>query len=203
LDQKAQAQPPIGLGQSAAVATRHLLTAFAVTCMVIISLLIAPGWIGISGASLAAIVTAIAVIDYQSFRIPDWLNATGFVFALIHAAVQEPEAALAAIATACLRGMALALILLALRKAYKLWRGRDGLGLGDVKLAIVAGAWLDWLLIPIAIELATFAALTAYCLGHFVFGRPISATARLPFGTFLAPAIWICWILGQVMSGSF
>jgi leader peptidase (prepilin peptidase)/N-methyltransferase len=69
------------------------------------------------------------------------------------------------------------------------------LGLGDVKLAAVAGAWLDWLTIPIAIELAAFAALSAYLFRHLAFGKAISATQRFPFGTFFAPAIWLSWIL--------
>ena len=34
----------------------------------------------------------------------------------------------------------------ALRYGYARLRGRQGLGLGDVKLAFVAGAWLDWLM---------------------------------------------------------
>jgi leader peptidase (prepilin peptidase)/N-methyltransferase len=74
-------------------------------------------------------------------------------------------------------------------------RGRQGLGLGDVKLAFVAGAWLDWTVIPIAIQLAAFAALSAYIVRQLAFGRSISATGRMPFGLFFAPAIWICWLL--------
>ena len=94
-----------------------------------------------------------------------------------------------------MRGAALALVFLALRNGYARMRGRQGLGLGDVKLAGVAGAWLDWLVMPIAIELAAFAALTGYMLRHVLFRRPISATDRLPFGFFFAPAIWLSWVL--------
>jgi len=80
-------------------------------------------------------------------------------------------------------------------------RGRPGLGLGDVKLAGVAGAWLDWLVIPIAIELAAFSALTAYLLQHIVLARSISPTKRLPFGTFFAPAIWVSWLFEARLFG--
>ena len=41
---------------------------------------------------------------------------------------------------------------LTVRMVYAQVRGRQGLGLGDVKLALVAGAWLDWMMIPIAID---------------------------------------------------
>jgi leader peptidase (prepilin peptidase)/N-methyltransferase len=71
----------------------------------------------------------------------------------------------------------------------------QGLGLGDVKLAFVAGAWLDWLTIPLAIQLAAFAALSAFLVRQLVSGQSMSATNRMPFGLFLAPAIWICWLL--------
>jgi leader peptidase (prepilin peptidase) / N-methyltransferase len=73
-----------------------------------------------------------------------------------------------------------------------------GIGLGDVKLAGVAGAWLDWPSIPIAVEIAALAALAVCLVRWLAFGRAISATTRLPFGLFLAPAIWIAW-LGETM----
>ena len=162
---------------------------------VYLSLISAPGTIGVLAAGLALVMLAIAVIDWRSFIIPNWLNAAGLSLALVHAAVQEPEAMLQAVVLAGLRGAVLALIFLALREGYVRFRGRQGLGLGDVKLAFVAGAWLDWPMIPIAIQLAAFAALSAYIVRHLIFGRPMSATSRMPFGLFFAPAIWISWVL--------
>jgi prepilin signal peptidase PulO-like enzyme (type II secretory pathway) len=53
-----------------------------------------------------------------------------------------------------------------------------GMGSGRVKLAFVAGAWLNWLMIPIAIQLAAFATLSGYSgligLGNGVGVRPIA-----------------------------
>jgi leader peptidase (prepilin peptidase)/N-methyltransferase len=43
--------------------------------------------------------------------------------------------------------------------------------------------------------LAAFAALSAYLARQLVSGQAMSATNRMPFGLFLAPAIWICWLL--------
>lgn len=160
-----------------------------------VSLVSAPGTIGILGAGLALIMLAIAVIDLRSFIIPDVLNVAAAVMAIMHAAAQEPEAMLQAVGIAILRGTVLALIFLALRSGYARWRGRQGLGLGDVKLAFVAGAWLDWFTIPVVIQLAAFGALTAYLVRYLVSGQPLSGTSRMPFGLFLAPAIWICWLL--------
>ena len=79
--------------------------------------------------------------------------------------------------------------------AYRWWRGRDGLGLGDIKLAGVAGACLGLATVFAAVELATLSALAAYFLAGAIRKRPLKATALLPFGLFLAPAIWFGWLL--------
>lgn len=162
---------------------------------VYLSVVSAPGTIGLLGAGFALVMLAIAVIDWRSFIIPDRLNLAGGGLALMSAAAQEPEAMLRAVAAAVLRGMVLALIFLAVRYGYARWRGRQGLGLGDVKLAFVAGAWLDWLMVPIAIQLAAFAALSGYLLRQLISGQSISASSRMPFGLFFAPAVWLCWLI--------
>ena len=108
-----------------------------------------------------------------------------------------------AVTIAALRGVVIAVIFYALRFGYARLRGRQGLGLGDVKLAFVAGAWLDWVMIPIAIQLAAFAALSTYLGRQLVNGQSISATNRMPFGLFFAPAIWIGWLLEVSWLGAF
>jgi leader peptidase (prepilin peptidase)/N-methyltransferase len=159
------------------------------------SLARAPGPIGALGAGLALVMLAIAVVDWRSFIIPDGLNLTAAALAVVHAAALMPEAMPWAVAMAAVRGATLALMFLAIRYGYARIRGRQGLGLGDVKLAFVAGAWLDWLIMPIAIELAAVAALAVYVLRQRVLGHALSRTSRIPFGAFLAPAIWLGWLL--------
>ena len=170
------------------------IIALIAVAMVYISLVSVPGVVGVLGAGLALVVLAIAISDWHNFIIPDWLNITGGILALIQAAAQEPTV-VQPVALAAFRGLVLALIFLALRYGYARYRGRQGLGLGDVKLAFVAGAWLDWLMLPIAIQLAVLATLTAYIARHIASGQPLSAVSRMPFGLFLAPAIWVCWLL--------
>jgi len=176
---------------AAAKAMLALVAAAAVS----VSLISAPGLIGPLGAGLALVMLAIALVDWQRFIIPNRLNIAAGGLALLHAAAQEPEAMLQAVATAALRGFAVAFMFYALRFGYARMRRRQGLGLGDVKLAFVAGAWLDWVMIPVAIQLAAFAALSAYLVRQLVSGQAISVINRLPFGLFLAPAIWLCWLL--------
>jgi leader peptidase (prepilin peptidase)/N-methyltransferase len=109
---------------------------------------------------------------------------------------------LTAVAFAVVRGTVFASVFFVIRYAYWRVRGREGLGLGDVKLAGVAGAWLDWSFMPVAVEITACVALLVYLVRHFALGRPIQATSRLPFGLFFAPTIWLCWLLETMVMGS-
>jgi leader peptidase (prepilin peptidase)/N-methyltransferase len=153
-----------------------------------------PDWHGAFGSALALLMLAIAVSDIRHFIVPDALSGTAFVLGLVAAALFDDAPLAEAILMSLLRAAAAALPLLALMLLYEWWRGRPGLGLGDVKLAAVAGAWLDWFTIVGVIEVAALAALTAYAVWRYVLRRPIVATTPLPFGLFLAPAIWAGWL---------
>jgi leader peptidase (prepilin peptidase)/N-methyltransferase len=176
------------------------LAALAVA-LAVLSILAAPGLPGWLGAGLALIALAIAAIDARFFIIPNQLSAAGFALALVNAAILAPHAMGEAVALAALRGAVLALLFLGLRALYRRVRGREGIGLGDVKLAGVAGAWLGWMTIPIAIEIAALSALAVYGVRHYVGGRPLDAALKFPFGLFLAPSIWLCWLLEVVLLG--
>jgi leader peptidase (prepilin peptidase) / N-methyltransferase len=162
---------------------------------VAVSVVIAPGVRGVFGAALALLMLAIAVVDARRFVILNELTVAALTLGLLQVAVDAPEAAVPALALALARAAVLALLFLALRALYWRWRGREGLGLGDVKLAAVAGVWLDWQAIPVAIEIAAVTALAVYATGHILGRRRIHAATRLPFGLFLAPAVWLAWLL--------
>lgn len=150
------------------------------------------GWLG---AGLALIMLAIAVVDRRHFLIPNSLNAAGLALGLVHSVVVEQEDVGAALADAVLRAAVLALAFFALRLIYARLRRRQGFGLGDVKLAAVAGSWLSWSIMPIAVEIAALSALCVYALRRYALRRPLRPTSRLPFGLYFAPAIWIGWLL--------
>ena len=160
-----------------------------------------PGAGGFLGAGLALLMLAIALVDFRHMIIPDRLSAAALALAIINAGIADTASIIDGIAAAALRGTLTMLLFLALRAAYGWWRQREGIGLGDVKLAFVAGAWLDGVMIPVAIEIAALAALMTYVTWHLVTQQPFNATARLPFGLFLAPAIWLSWLLGEVIIG--
>ena len=163
-----------------------------------ISFAASPDLRGASGAVLALLMLAIAISDAREFIIPDKFSAAAFVFGVAFSAAFSDGAAVEAILMSLLRALTTAAPFFALLLIYEWWRGRPGLGLGDVKLAAVAGAWLDWLTIVAAVEVAALAALLGYGIWRFVLRRPIDNTSPLPFGLFLAPAIWVGW-LGQTL----
>jgi leader peptidase (prepilin peptidase)/N-methyltransferase len=152
----------------------------------------AAGWLG---AGLALIMLAIAVVDAQRFLIPDSLNAAGLALGVVHSVVLGQGDIGAALAEAVLRAVLLVLAFFALRLMYARLRGRQGIGLGDVKLAAVAGSWLGWSTMPIAVEIAALSALSVYVLRRYALRHPLRPTSRLPFGLYFAPAIWVGWLL--------
>jgi leader peptidase (prepilin peptidase)/N-methyltransferase len=159
-----------------------------------LSLIAAPGLAGVLGAALALIAIAIAVIDARWFIIPNELSAAAFALGLVHAAVTEPPV-LQGVLLAALRGAVLALLFFALREGYRRLRGREGIGLGDVKLSAAAGAWLSWVAMPIAIEIAALSGIAVFAVRHYAAGRQLDAALKFPFGMFLGPSIWLAWLI--------
>jgi leader peptidase (prepilin peptidase)/N-methyltransferase len=162
------------------------------------SIVAAPDARGVLGGCLALLMGAIALHDARRFIIPNALNAAALALALAHAVALDPGAAADEVALALARAAVAAGVFLAIKLGYRALRGREGLGMGDVKLAGVAGAWLDWFAILIAVELAVLAALGVHLVRLAVRRRPLRAAGALPFGLYLAPAIWVAWLVQTV-----
>jgi leader peptidase (prepilin peptidase)/N-methyltransferase len=166
------------------------------------SIWLVPGLSGLLGAGLALIMLTIAIADFRHLIIPNELTVAALAVAIFNAAVADASSVVEAVAAAVLRGLTTMLLFLALRAIYGWLRHHEGIGIGDVKLAFVAGAWLDWLMIPISIEMAALVALAAYVTRQSMTRRPLDAAVRLPFGLFFAPSIWLCWLVGEVIFGA-
>jgi len=155
---------------------------------------------GVFGAGLLALALAIALIDWRTLIIPDWLNASVFVLGMIQTVALSQEGfRLNASLDALARGATLSGVLLAVRIIYKRVRSREGLGLGDVKLGGAGGVWIGWTMLPVVIEIAALSALATFLLAPRLTGRAPSWDARLPFGAFLAPAIWVAWLIQSLL----
>lgn len=142
-------------------------------------------------AVLAILAAIVAAVDRRVFLIPDTANLAlavgGLALAWSEAGPGEmPTPLLDAIA----RGLLAGLLFWSLRAVHRVWRGFEGLGLGDVKLAAAGAPWLAWTSLVPVLELAVAAALIA------VLAETLLARSRprfddaLPFGVFLAPALW-------------
>jgi leader peptidase (prepilin peptidase)/N-methyltransferase len=166
----------------------------AAALAVVASVWVAPGARGMLGAGLAVIATAIAAVDLRRYVIPDEFVLAGVVLALVQAAALSDEP-VAAMALAIARGGLLAGLFFLLRATYARVRGREGIGLGDVKLAAMAGAWLEIASVPFAVATAALAALAVIAVRQRLLGRSLRAASRVPFGAFFAPAIWLAWFV--------
>jgi leader peptidase (prepilin peptidase) / N-methyltransferase len=166
------------------------------------SVTLAPGARGVMGAVLAGLMLLIALIDARSYIIPDELTATSFILGVVHEVIQNSSSQfVSAVASSTVRAAVAAGVFWTICVLYRYLRHRDGLGLGDVKLAAVAGAWLGATTIPLVIEVAALSGLACYLVRQWVLGRSFRPTDRLPFGIFFAPAIWFGWLYDIIMGG--
>ncbi len=150
-----------------------------------------------ASAALGGAMAAIAAEDVRRLRVPDPINllaaAAGFAVVWAEPGAADPAAAVAWAALAmALCGGALYLV----RELFYRMRGFDGLGLGDVKLAATGGIWLGWDLFALAVLVAAMGAL-AYVAVRTAVDGPWPKDRRIPFAAFLAPAIWLCWLLSR------
>lgn len=166
-----------------------------IVCAASVSLAVSPSLYGLLGALFGCLALIIAYIDSRSFIIPDLLTGAGLILGLASAIALRGQYPIDALQDAGIRGVVIALIFFGLRWIYRMLRGRQGIGLGDVKLAAVAGVWLDWPMIPVAIELACAAAICAHLFRQATLRRRVRGTGMVPYGLFFAPAIWATWVV--------
>lgn len=78
---------------------------------------------------------------------------------------------------------------------YFLWRKKEGLGMGDVTMMVMIGAYLGWSRTLLTLVIASLA---GTCVGLFVIlVRKKSLQFALPFGSFLAFAAYISLAWGD------
>lgn len=81
--------------------------------------------------------------------------------------------------------------LLAVGMAFKWLRGKEGMGMGDVKLLAMIGAWMGWSPLPLIVLLSSLTG-TLIGGGALLFaGRKLSE--RIPFGPFIVLGTLICF----------
>jgi leader peptidase (prepilin peptidase)/N-methyltransferase len=143
------------------------------------------------GTLLALAVLFVAATDLARFEIPDLANCSIFLLGISW--VVSSEFYLGAIIDAVLRAAVAAAVLEIVRILYWRLRGIEGLGMGDVKLAAASGPWLPWSHLQVALLIAVCAALLVVAGRALIARDGVHMRLALPFGAFLAPAVWVVW----------
>jgi leader peptidase (prepilin peptidase)/N-methyltransferase len=162
------------------------------------ALVLSPGEVAAS-AVLGGAMAVIAAEDVRRLRVPDSVNAFAAIAGLAMIWIEARSTGddwLAALGAAALAAALCGGALYIVREAFYRLRGFDGLGFGDVKLGATAGIWLGWEEFPFAVLMAATGAL-AYVLWRTAADGAWPKDRRIPFAAFLAPAIWLCWLLSR------
>lgn len=146
---------------------------------------------GIGWALLGWLLLTLAVLDWRHYWLPDALTLPLAFLGLMLGLWATDVVLLDRIIGAALGYGSL----LAIALAYRVVRGREGLGLGDAKLLGALGAWFGWQALPFILLIAALAGLGVM----LATGRAKEATARVPLGTFLALAAIPGWYLAHAL----
>jgi leader peptidase (prepilin peptidase)/N-methyltransferase len=163
----------------------------------LISAMSLPWPLALASTILGALMIAGAEVDTRTYLLPDTVTWSAIALGILAASALNPFQPWLSAGVAVARAAATASALFLLRWGYGRIRGREGLGFGDVKLAAAVGAWLPLASIPVCFALATCAALVAVLFARLR-GESIEATAKLPFGAFLCPALWLVFYAGEL-----
>jgi leader peptidase (prepilin peptidase)/N-methyltransferase len=139
---------------------------------------------------LVCILIALFGIDLEHQILPNSITLPGIVIGLLFSLVAPPGWKDALIGAALGGG-----ILYAIAWAYYLWRREEGMGMGDVKMLAMIGAFLGWKAVLVTLVLSSFSGA--------IIGMIMMAAQRgsmkyaLPFGTFLAIGAVIAMFVGE------
>ena len=159
----------------------------------LVILLTPPGPLMASRLLLVCILIALFGIDLEHQILPNVITLPGIVIGVIFSVIAPPGWKDALIGVLIGGG-----ILYAIAWGYYLWRRVEGMGMGDVKMLAMIGAFLGWKAVLVTLVLSSF-------VGAFV-GLGMMAAQRttmkyaLPFGTFLALGAVIAMFAGEPLA---
>ena len=177
----------------AAIDPRHPLFEIMAAAIGLLAMLAVPGPQGLWGAVLGWVLLALLALDLQHYWLPDRLTLPLLALGLAGGMGTLPERLLGAATGGG------GLLLLAL--LYRWLRGREGLGLGDVKLMAALGAWLSLGLLGPLLLAASVAGLAFAAVARWRRTAEDGAVMRVPFGACLALAGFPMWLAANAAGG--
>ena len=162
-------------------------------------------------AAFSAILVVLIFTDWRERILPDSVNFTGLAIALVLSFFVRPEDGTAAwlagrmfdfpppapvisFADAVIGAAIGAGVLWLVGEAYFRLRGREGMGFGDVKMMLMAGAFLG--LRRTILTILAGSLLGAVLGAIFILASRKGSTYELPFGTFLGAAALLVVFFG-------
>jgi leader peptidase (prepilin peptidase)/N-methyltransferase len=144
----------------------------------------------------SALLIALFWTDLETERLPNALTIPGAAAGVIASTFGPPGV------VASLTGLALGGgVLLLIRWGWRRATGVDGMGLGDVKMLAMIGAFLGWQQVIVVLFLASVAGAVAGLVLATMRGR--SLQSHLPFGTFLAVAALVASVAGEALATAY
>lgn len=139
---------------------------------------------------MTALLVALVVTDLETFRLPNPLTFSGLGAGLLLSVFAPPGLVDALLGAALGAG-----ILWAIRWTWLRATGTDAMGLGDVKMLAMIGAFLGWQQVFVVLMLSTVAGAVVGVLVTWT-GRG-SMQTKLPFGVFLGIAAFAASLVGR------
>ena len=140
----------------------------------------------ILSAILLTTLLTLAWFDFRTYRLPDFLTLPLILTGLLQAWLYQGNwegGFFGALIGYC--------FFVSIEIGFRHLRGKEGLGRGDAKLLAAGGAWCGWMGLPFIVLIASGSGLIALMLPTV---RKKAAKGRIPFGPFLAFAIFMVWI---------
>jgi leader peptidase (prepilin peptidase)/N-methyltransferase len=139
----------------------------------------------------ASALIVLSFIDFYYQILPDEITLPGLALALVYSLFRKDLNLTQALVGAVVG----AGFLLFIYGAYYLLRKKEGLGMGDVTMMLMIGAYLGWRQAFFTLILASLAG--ALVGIFFILFRKKDLQYSLPFGTFLAPAAFASLLWGE------
>ena len=142
-----------------------------------------PGWPMVAWFVFSCSLITLALVDHQTKLLPDILTIPMLWLGLLMQLF--PETASFGLEMAVIGAMLGYLPLWLLAQAYRLIRGRDGLGMGDLKLLAAMGAWSGPWVLPQVVFAAALFAIVWFVIQRVLSRRGATMQDEHPFGPWL------------------